>query len=87
MPFVHTHIAEDTSAAIPLLKKALELEPGYPAVHASLALCYHSRFRAGLQEEDRAAAIRHARAASSDAVDDATALGISGFVAALDEHD
>jgi TolB-like protein/Tfp pilus assembly protein PilF len=87
MPFVHSHIAEDTSAALPLLEKALELEPDYPAVHASLALCYHSRYRAGLREEDRAAAVHHARAASTDAVDDATALGIAGFVVALDEHD
>jgi len=87
MPYVHSHIAEDAPTAIPLLEKALQLEPEYPAVHASLALCYHSRFRAELREADRAAAISHARAASTDAVDDATALGISGFVAALDEHD
>jgi len=40
-----------------------------------------------LHEEDRAAAIRHARAASIESGDDATALGISGFVVSLVEHD
>ena len=88
MPLVHSHVAEDAAQAIPLLEKALELEAGYPAAHAFLALCYHSRFsRGGLRDEDRAAAIHHAHAASSEAVDDATALGISGFVITLDEHD
>jgi len=87
MPFVHSHIADDAPEALPLLEKALQLEPNYPAAHASLSLCYHSRYRASLREQDRDAAIRHARAASTDAVDDATALGIAGFVAALDERD
>jgi TolB-like protein/cytochrome c-type biogenesis protein CcmH/NrfG len=88
MPLVHSHVAEDAATAIPLLQKALELEPGYPAAHAFLALCQHSRFsRGGLQEEDRAAALHHANAASTQAVDDATALGISGFVITLDGHD
>jgi tetratricopeptide (TPR) repeat protein len=88
MPLVHSHVADDALQAIPLLEKALELEPGYPAAHAFLALSYHSRFsRGGLREEDRAAAVHHAHAASTEAVDDATALGISGFVITLDEHD
>jgi tetratricopeptide (TPR) repeat protein len=53
-----------------------------------LALCYHSRFsRAGLREDDRAAAIRHAHAAIASGADDAAALGIAGFVVALDAHD
>lgn len=88
MPHVHSHLAAEADAAIPLLKQALMLEPDYPAAHAPLALCYHSRFsRGGLREEDRVAAIHHARAASTDAVDDASALGICGFVISLDEHD
>jgi len=88
MPHVHSHLAAEASDAIPLLRRALELEPGYPGAHAALALCHHSRFsRAGLQEEDRSNAIYHARAASVDAGDDATALGIAGFVISLIEHD
>jgi len=88
LPYTYSHIAQDAETAIPLLEKALALEPGYPAAHAPLAWCYHFKFsRAGLREEDRAAAIHHARAAIAGGSDDATALGIAGFVISLDEHD
>jgi TolB-like protein/Tfp pilus assembly protein PilF len=88
LPFVYSHIAEDAATAIPLLAKALELDARYAAAHAFLALCYHCRFsRAGLREEDRSAAVRHARAAIAAGGDDATTLGIAGFVISLDDHD
>jgi TolB-like protein/Tfp pilus assembly protein PilF len=88
LPFVYSHIAEDAATAIPLLAKALELDAGYAAAHAFLALCYHCRFsRAGLREEDRTAAVHHARAAINSGGDDATTLGIAGFVISLDDHD
>ncbi|HEV2546036.1 MAG TPA: winged helix-turn-helix domain-containing protein [Stellaceae bacterium] len=87
LPFTYSHTAEDAEKAIPLLKKALELEPGYATSHALLAWCYHSRLRLALREEDRTAAIYHAHEAVSAAADDATALGIAGFVISLDEHD
>ncbi len=87
-PFAHSHLAEDAAIAIPLLNKALEIEPDYAAAHAPLALCYHSRFsRAGLNETDRNSAIHHAHAAIASGPDDAAALGIAGFVIALDAHD
>ena len=87
MPLVQSHIAEDALLAIPHLTKALELQPDYALAHAMLAWCYHFRFsRAGLREEDRSSAIRHARAAVVGG-DDATALGMAGFVISLDEHD
>jgi TolB-like protein/Tfp pilus assembly protein PilF len=87
-PFAHSHLAEDAAIAIPLLNKALEIEPDYAAAHAPLALCYHSRFsRAGLNEADRNSAIHHAHAAIASGPDDAAALGIAGFVIALDAHD
>jgi TolB-like protein len=87
-PFAHSHLAEDAAIAIPLLRKALDIEPDYAAAHAPLALCYHSRFsRAGLHEQDRTSAIHHAHAAIASGADDAAALGIAGFVIALDEHD
>ena len=83
-----SHIAEDAAMAIPLLHKALVLEPNYSGAHAPLALCYHSRFsRAGLRLEDQSAAIHHARAAVTCGADDAAALGIAGFVISLDAHD
>jgi TolB-like protein len=88
MPFAFSHMPEMASRAIPLLERALELEPGLAAAHAPLALCYHARYgRAGLRDEDRDAAVRHARAAILGGTDDAIALGIAGFVIAMDERD
>jgi adenylate cyclase len=87
LPFTYSHTTEDADRAIPLLNKALELEPDYAASHALLAWCYHSRFRLALGQQDRLAAIHHAHEAASAGADDATALGIAGFVISLDEHD
>ena len=81
-------MAEGAAAAIPLLEKALGLEPSYAAAHAALAWCHHFRFsRGGLHEEDRAAAIEHAHAAIAGGTDDATALAIAGLVIWFEEHD
>jgi TolB-like protein/Tfp pilus assembly protein PilF len=88
LPYAYSHMPDKAAIAIPLLEKALAIEPGYAAAHAPLALCYHARYgRAGLREEDRAAAIRHAHAAIAGGGDDAIALGIAGFVTAMDERD
>jgi TolB-like protein len=88
LPFTYNHIYEDAAKAIPLLEKAIALEPGYAAAHAPLAWCYHFLYsRAGLRAEDRAAAIHHAHAAIEGGGDDPTALGIAGLVISLDEHD
>lgn len=87
-PFAYSHLADEAAIAIPLLNKALVLEPDYAAAHAPLALCHHSRFsRAGLNEADRTLAIHHAHAAIACGADDAAALGVAGFVIALDAHD
>jgi TolB-like protein len=87
LPFCYRHTTKDAANAIPLLQKALELEPGYTAAHAYLAWCYQGRFRYGLREDDRVAAVRHARAAIAAGTDDATAFAIAGFIVALNEHD
>jgi TolB-like protein len=87
LPHTYSHRAEDADIAIPQLLKALELEPGYPAAHASLAWCYHFLFRLGLRDQDRARAIEHAHAALAGGADDASTLGISGFVISMDERD
>ena len=88
MPLAFSHMPDEALKAIPLLERALELEPGYAAAHAPLALCYHARYgRAGLREEDRQSAVQHAHAAVVGGADDAIALGIAGFVMALDERD
>ncbi|HKT17453.1 MAG TPA: winged helix-turn-helix domain-containing protein [Stellaceae bacterium] len=88
LPFVLAHIPKDSEPAIPLLEEALTLQPDYAAAHAFLARCLHHRYaRAGLREEDRLAAIRHARAAILQGNDDATALATAAHIIALDEHD
>src|SRR3984893_2808863 len=88
LPFVYTAMPEDAAKAMPLLEKALELEPSYAIAYAHLAWYLHQRFsRGGLREEDRVAAIRHAHSAITHGGDDATALAVAAFVTALDEHD
>jgi TolB-like protein len=87
LPFTYGHIAEDADRAMPLLARALALAPDYAAAHAALAWCYHFRYRLALKPEDRAGALHHARAATAHGADDPTALGIAGFVVAMDEHD
>jgi len=87
LPFSYGHTEEDAAKAVPLLEKALDLEPGYAAAHAPLAWCHLGRFRSRRREEDRAAALHHAGAAIAGGADDATALAIAGFVVALVGHD
>jgi TolB-like protein len=87
LPFSYRHTEEDAAKAVPLLEKAIELEPGYAAAHAPLAWCYLGRFRSCRHEEDRAAALHHASAAIAGGADDATALAIAGFIVALIERD
>jgi TolB-like protein len=86
--FVFAGMPAEAAKAIPLLEQALALDPDYSAAHAYLGWCYHSLFgRGGLREEDRLAAIGHARAAVALGSDDATALAISALVLAYDGHD
>jgi tetratricopeptide (TPR) repeat protein len=57
------------------------LEPDYAAARAHLAWCHELCYmRTGFGETDRAAALGHARAAIASKTDDATALGVAGFV-------
>jgi TolB-like protein/tetratricopeptide (TPR) repeat protein len=87
-PLVFAGMPAEAARAIPLLEKALTLEPDYSAAHAYMSWCMHSRFgRGGLREEDRLAAIRHARAAVRLGNDDATALAIAALALAYDGHD
>jgi TolB-like protein len=76
---MRTTMPTGAGEAIPLLEKALELEPEYAAAQAQLARCFQIRFsRNGLNESDRVTAVRCARAATRS--DDATALGAAGLV-------
>jgi TolB-like protein len=87
-PLVFAGMPAEAGKAISLLEEALTLEPEYSAAHAYMSWCMHSRFgRGGLREEDRLAAIKHARAAVRLGNDDATALAIAALVLAYDGHD
>ena len=73
--------------AIPLLQKAVELEPDYAAAHAHLARCFHFRYsRGGLRHADREVSVHHARAALRGS-DDATALATAALVIWFDDND
>jgi adenylate cyclase len=86
--FVFAGMPAEAAKAIALLGEALKLEPDYSAAHAYLSWCFHSRFgRGGLREEDRLAAVGHAREAIALGNDDATALAIAALVLAYDGHE
>ena len=88
LPFLYSGMPGGVATAIPLLEKALELEPDYARAQADLAWCLHHRFSRGEhREEDRITSIRYAHAAVAGGGDDATTLAIAAFVIALDEHD
>src|SRR5262245_16988920 len=88
LPSIYSGMPKEAATAIPLLQDALKIEPDYSVAHAFLSWCLHARFaRGGLREEDRIAAIQHARAAIAYGNDDATTLAVAAFVIALDEHD
>ena len=88
LPFVFTAMPEDADKALPLLARAVELEPDYAAVHAMIAWCHEQRYlRGGLHEETRQAALHHARAAIAVGGDDAAALATAAFVVAVVEYD
>jgi adenylate cyclase len=88
LPNVGTGMPEEARIAVPLLERALALEPGYGLAHGCLAWCLEVLFvRDGLDPEIAAAAVHHAHAAITHGRDDATALGMAGFVISLVEHD
>jgi adenylate cyclase len=79
---------EEAAKALPLLDRALVLEPDYAGAHGFLAWCHEALFmRGGFSNENRDAAIRHARAAIANGRDDATALALGAFVISMVEHD
>ncbi|MBZ9873678.1 winged helix-turn-helix domain-containing tetratricopeptide repeat protein [Mesorhizobium sp. BR1-1-9] len=87
-PDVDSGMPERVTQALVLLERAIELEPTYALAHGNAAMCHHCLFlRAGLQEADREASIRHARLAILHGQDDAAALTLAGFSIGMDGHD
>ena len=88
LPHVVLPMPAEAAKAMPLLERALTLEPDYAGAHGYLAWCHLNSFVfGGFNQESHDAAIRHARAALSYGRDDATALAIGGFVISMTEHD
>jgi TolB-like protein len=87
-PDVDSGMPEQVTRALALLDRSIALEPTYALAHGNAAMCHHCLFlRAGLQEVNRAASIRHARSAIVYGQDDALALTWAGFSIGMDEHD
>jgi adenylate cyclase len=88
LPHAYANTPLDSEEALRLLLEALDKEPNYPAAQAHAAWCYEQRFqRAGHRAEDKAEAVRHARAVMASTTDDALALAIAAFVIAILTHD
>jgi tetratricopeptide (TPR) repeat protein len=74
--------------ALTILERALALDPTYALAHGFAAMCHHNLFlRAGLDAQNRAASLRHARAAIQHGQDDALALTFAGFSIGMDGHE
>jgi adenylate cyclase len=88
MPFYETGMPEGALKALPLLERALALEPDYAVAHGQAAVCHEFLYvRNGRREENRLAAIRHGRAAIALGPDDAAALTYGGIAIGMVEHD
>jgi TolB-like protein/tetratricopeptide (TPR) repeat protein len=87
-PDVDSGMPDQVRRALTLLERAIALEPAYALAHGNAAMCHHCLFlRAGLQEVNRAASIRHARSAIIHGRDDALALTWAAFSIGMDGHD
>jgi TolB-like protein len=85
---VYSGMPDRATKALVVLQRALALDPAYALAHAFTAMCHHNLFlRAGLHEQDRAASMRHARAAILHGQDDALALTFAGFSIGMDGHE
>jgi len=88
IPKVSTLMPSGAGEAIPLLERALSIEPDYALAHGFAAWAYHVLFqRAGKRDDVRSSAISHAHQAIALGRTDAMALTLGGFVISMDEHD
>ena len=88
IPNVYPAMPDRATKALPLLEKALSMEPDYATAHGFAAWCHEILFvRGGAREENRLGAARHAHAAIAHGRDDAIALALGGFAIGLVAHD
>jgi TolB-like protein len=87
-PDVDSGMPGQVKRALALLERAIAREPSYALAHGNAAMCHHCLYlRAGLQDAERVASVRHARAALVHGQDDALALTLAGFSIGMDGHD
>jgi TolB-like protein/tetratricopeptide (TPR) repeat protein len=85
---VYSGMPDRATKALVVLERALALDSSYALAHGFTAMCHHNLFlRAGLHEQNRAASMRHARAAILHGQDDALALTFAGFSIGMDGHE
>ena len=88
LPDVYTFMPQGAAKGLPLLDRALAIEPTYALAHGFAAWAHQTLFvRGGLQPENREKSIRHAHAAIEHGSGDAMALALAGFTIGLVEHD
>jgi adenylate cyclase len=88
LPHVYLAMPGDASEALPILEKALDLEPNYALAHGFAAWAHEIIYaRGGGHNVNRDEAIRHAQAAIGHGREDALALTLGGFVMGLVAHD
>jgi TolB-like protein len=85
---VDSGMPEQVMRALPVLDRAIELDPSYALAHGNAAMCHHCLYlRAGLRAAHRDASIQHARSAIHHGRDDSVALTLAAFSLGMDAHD
>jgi tetratricopeptide (TPR) repeat protein len=88
LPDVYTFMPQGAAKSLPLLERALAIEPSYALAHGFAAWAYQTLFvRGGMDSADRVKSIHHAHAAIEHGPGDAMALALAGFTIGLVEHD
>src|SRR6185503_19458717 len=88
LAYTNAAMPGEADKALPLLHQALALQPDFAAAHAAAAYAYENRYmRGGMSDADKAATLRHARAAIEAGPDDARTLATAGFAVGLVAHD
>jgi len=88
LPDVYTFMPQGAAKGLPLLDRALAIEPSYALAHGFAAWTHQTLFiRGGMSAEHRQKSLRHAHAAIQHGSGDAMALALAGFTIGLVEHD
>ncbi len=88
LPDVYTFMPQGAAKGLPLLDRALAIEPSYALAHGFAAWTHQTLFiRGGMSAEHREKSSRHAHAAIEHGSGDAMALALAGFTIGLVEHD